>query len=456
MKMVVHGCYCSKLSSTEFVGVALTTNASTNMSFKFNFPLGSCPSHLVIPNCLKAGQICSELPEDGRLLAMASGRFGNLCSTGENLKEGPVILLNKKPERKFVAEHELGNSMGLHSMDRPSIVEVEPDHRNGYTKRNFLLDIQLANSTIAKLQSEKYGQRYLLGGNCRMQLDIERRMPLTAIKVLHTQFVLGMHRRKLQAIAKMLVILSGVQTLQGSAEALASTITTQGVNDILGGDFKSGFASALLLIFFSELGDKTFFIAALLATRKSNVAVFTGTFGALVAMTFISVVLGRTFHYIDGVLPFSLGDSELPLDDLAAVGLLIYFGISSLVEAGSTKGSKVKEEQQEAELAITGVDGEGIGMQADTKTVIATFALVFAAEWGDKSFFSTIALAAASSPLGVVTGAIAGHGAATVLAVLGGSVLGTFVSEKIIAYTGGILFLIFAGITLVEVISGSK
>ncbi|KAJ7516985.1 hypothetical protein O6H91_21G007400 [Diphasiastrum complanatum] len=437
MKMVVHGCYCSKLSSTEFVGVALTTNASTNMSFKFNFPLGSCPSHLVIPNCLKAGQICSELPEDGRLLAMASGRFGNLCSTGENLKEGPVILLNKKPERKFVAEHELGNSMGLHSMDRPSIVE-------------------LANSTIAKLQSEKYGQRYLLGGNCRMQLDIERRMPLTAIKVLHTQFVLGMHRRKLQAIAKMLVILSGVQTLQGSAEALASTITTQGVNDILGGDFKSGFASALLLIFFSELGDKTFFIAALLATRKSNVAVFTGTFGALVAMTFISVVLGRTFHYIDGVLPFSLGDSELPLDDLAAVGLLIYFGISSLVEAGSTKGSKVKEEQQEAELAITGVDGEGIGMQADTKTVIATFALVFAAEWGDKSFFSTIALAAASSPLGVVTGAIAGHGAATVLAVLGGSVLGTFVSEKIIAYTGGILFLIFAGITLVEVISGSK
>ncbi|KAJ7538484.1 hypothetical protein O6H91_11G050000 [Diphasiastrum complanatum] len=130
MKMVVHGCYCSKLSSTEPLGVALTTNASTNMSFKFNFLLASFPSHLIIPNCLKVGQICSELPEDGRLLTMASGRFGYLCSTGENVKEGPVILLNKKPERKFVAEHELGNSMGLQSMDRPSIVEVDPDHRS--------------------------------------------------------------------------------------------------------------------------------------------------------------------------------------------------------------------------------------------------------------------------------------------------------------------------------------
>jgi putative Ca2+/H+ antiporter (TMEM165/GDT1 family) len=110
---------------------------------------------------------------------------------------------------------------------------------------------------------------------------------------------------------------------------------------------------------------------------------------------------------------------ELPLDDLAAVVLLVYFGVSTLLEASSMDGSKTEEEQQEAELAIAGVGADGAqGLQATAGTVAAAFALVFVAEWGDKSFFSTIALAAASSPLGVVTGAIAGHGVATAVCTL--------------------------------------
>ncbi|KAL1557259.1 GDT1-like protein 1, chloroplastic [Salvia divinorum] len=71
------------------------------------------------------------------------------------------------------------------------------------------------------------------------------------------------------------------------------------------GDLSTGFTSAFLLIFLSELGDKTFFIAALLAARNSAAVTFIGTFGALAVMTVISVVLGRTFHYVDDILPFS-------------------------------------------------------------------------------------------------------------------------------------------------------
>jgi putative Ca2+/H+ antiporter (TMEM165/GDT1 family) len=124
--------------------------------------------------------------------------------------------------------------------------------------------------------------------------------------------------------------------------------------------------------------------------------------------------------------------------------------VSTLVDAASMEGSKAEEEKQDAELAIAGVAGDSnVGLQA---TVAATFALVFVAEWGDKSFFSTIALAAASSPAGVVTGAIAGHGVATVLAVLGGSFLSEFISEKLIAYIGGVLFLVFAATTLVDIL----
>ncbi|KAF6254377.1 hypothetical protein COO60DRAFT_1642411 [Scenedesmus sp. NREL 46B-D3] len=101
--------------------------------------------------------------------------------------------------------------------------------------------------------------------------------------------------------------------------------------------FTEGFVSGLLLIFFSEIGDKTFFIALLLALKQDRSAVFVGTFGALAIMTLISVALGRVFrdvdelphvfHQVDELLPVN---SDIPLDDLLAVALLLYFGINTL------------------------------------------------------------------------------------------------------------------------------
>ncbi|KAI7989174.1 hypothetical protein LOK49_LG13G01082 [Camellia lanceoleosa] len=253
------------------------------------------------------------------------------------------------------------------------------------------------------------------------------------------------------------ILLFGLFSLGGSQQAVAGSDFASGLQSIsfFGdlGDISKGFASAFLLIFFSELGDKTFFIAALLAARNSSAVVFIGTFGALATMTIISVVLGRTFHYVDDILPFRFGDTDLPVDDIAAVCLLVSFGVSTLLDANSGDGLKAEEEQKEAELAVSEFSGNGAGILAAANTIVSTFLLVFVAEWGDKSFFSTIALAAASSPLGVIGGALAGHGVATLLAVLGGSLLGTFLSEKVIAYVGGTLFLVFAAVTLIEIVS---
>ena len=108
-----------------------------------------------------------------------------------------------------------------------------------------------------------------------------------------------------------------------------------------------GVLSAFLLILFSEIGDKTFFVALILSLQNSKSAVFTGTknlcsgdmtglcrisgagtFGALGIMTLISVGLGQALHQIDEILPESI--SQFPVDDLLAIALLVWFGIITL------------------------------------------------------------------------------------------------------------------------------
>ena len=57
-------------------------------------------------------------------------------------------------------------------------------------------------------------------------------------------------------------------------------------------DFVHGFIASLSMIIVSELGDKTFFIAAIMSMRHSRSVVLAGALGALVAMTILSGELG--------------------------------------------------------------------------------------------------------------------------------------------------------------------
>lgn len=216
-----------------------------------------------------------------------------------------------------------------------------------------------------------------------------------------------------------------------------------GLNPIISsslGTESSGFIQSFLLIFLSEIGDKTFFIAALLAAKYGKSVSFTGSIFALALMTVISVSIGQIFHAI----PPSITQG-IPFDDYVAVAAFLYFGTKTLYEAyiADEKSSSIEEEKAEAEELVSEVS-----MKKKKNTTIAailqTFSLVFAAEIGDRSFLSTIALSAALNPFAVAGGAIAGHGVATALAVFGGTILSKYLSEKVIGYIGGTLFLIFA------------
>ncbi|KAG6527954.1 hypothetical protein ZIOFF_010089 [Zingiber officinale] len=66
----------------------------------------------------------------------------------------------------------------------------------------------------------------------------------------------------------------------------------------------------------------------------------------LVYLSFLSVHC-ITFHYIDDTLPFRFGGTDFPIDDFTAVCLLVYFGVTTLLDATSDDGQQSTNEQKE-------------------------------------------------------------------------------------------------------------
>jgi len=79
-------------------------------------------------------------------------------------------------------------------------------------------------------------------------------------------------------------------------------------NNKLSLDFWHGLVASFSVIIVSELGDKTFFIAAILAMRHSRIAVFLGAAAALFLMTVLS---GDFRGLFSGLLETSDGTGSL-------------------------------------------------------------------------------------------------------------------------------------------------
>lgn len=201
----------------------------------------------------------------------------------------------------------------------------------------------------------------------------------------------------------------------------------------------TGFTAGLLLITLSELGDKTFFIGMILATRHPRRWVLVGVTAALFVMTVLSVVIGQVAtvlpqRYVQGL----------------TVALFFGFGLKLLVDAlRMGDAGSLGDEQAEALEAVEECEA-GVTQWTVGKVLIEAFSLTFVAEWGDRTQFATIALAAANHPVGVVLGATLGHAICAAIAVACGKLIAGRISERWLTTVGGLLFMVFGLVAALE------
>uniref|UniRef100_A0A182Y9L0 Uncharacterized protein n=1 Tax=Anopheles stephensi TaxID=30069 RepID=A0A182Y9L0_ANOST len=119
----------------------------------------------------------------------------------------------------------------------------------------------------------------------------------------------------------------------------SSSVPTEG-KGLLSSDigFVHAFAASFMVIIVSELGDKTFFIAAIMAMRHPRLTVFAGAIAALALMTVLSVLFGMAATLIPRVYTFYI-----------STALFALFGIKMLYDGYHMSATGAAEELEEVQ-----------------------------------------------------------------------------------------------------------
>lgn len=241
------------------------------------------------------------------------------------------------------------------------------------------------------------------------------------------------------------------------------------------------FVLSLTMILVSEVGDKTFLVAALMAMKHDRFVVFSAAYGALFVMTILSAFLG---HAVPTLIPKRL-------TSLLAAVLFLVFGAKLLreginmdpdegvsAEMHEVEQELAEKEKEHGHLSRDGIDPHSLEMglksrgsrpkgrfptpprspsQSPSRSPsrgsrplanflhgignlcslllspawVQTFVMTFLGEWGDRSQIATIAMAAGQDYWWVTLGAMCGHAVCTGVAVVGGRAIAGRVSLKV-------------------------
>ena len=189
-------------------------------------------------------------------------------------------------------------------------------------------------------------------------------------------------------------------------------------------------------IFVVELPDKTFIAALVLSTRYKPLLVWIGVGLAF----FLQVLIAVTAGQLATLLPETL---------IRSVAIAIFL-LGAVLLFRSAPGADAEEAEAEEEYAAKATEA-----RTGVKAVVASFLVLFAAEWGDLSQLLTISLVAKyEEPLSVFAGAWLALLAVSGLAVLAGRVLLRYMKLSVLHYIGATVCLVLAGVTTYELLLG--
>ena len=191
-------------------------------------------------------------------------------------------------------------------------------------------------------------------------------------------------------------------------------------------------AVAFGTIFLVELPDKTFIAALVLSTRFRALAVWVGVGLAFGLQCLVAVTAGALATLLPDVL-------------IRSVSLLIFL-IGAFLLLRTAPGADEHEKETAAKA------GTGVAPRSFVKAAVASFLILFAAEWGDLSQLLTISLVTRyDDSVSVFLGAWAALLTVSGLAVLAGRVLLRYLRLSVLHYIGATVCLLLAAFTAYEI-----
>jgi len=219
-----------------------------------------------------------------------------------------------------------------------------------------------------------------------------------------------------------------------------------------------GMTEAMAVILAAEIGDKSFFVAIILAMKYDKWLVLFSSMIALSLMSISSAIFGGLISQID----HNLLQWGAAVTYLVFGGMMLWDAYQMDEEGGNMAEAREELEEEglvekEAEGGLIKPEGQAEEAHGEVKqhldpwkVIWKVFMLMFVAEMGDRTMIAMIVLSTRHDPVFVCVGSILGFLVVTLVAVLAGHYPAGTETARLATTGGGGLFILFAIFTFLQ------